>query len=160
MFGGDKAFFTKKEEKPMVEETKAETYAEKRARETREKGIKEMEKYVNADHQEMVDARAYKPVITIADYPTGKFFCVDDREWPLRYVESIEVGDVGHEPYWRYISCSVHAPREASRAAIMVTMHSGQSHRIECNRHQLDPLLDAMKTAWKSGRGRSVDSDE
>ncbi len=158
MFGGDKAFFTKKKEKPVVDETKTETYAEKKAREIREKGAIAMEKYVEADRQEMVDARNYKPIVTVADYPSGKFFCVNDSEWPLRYVESIEVGYAGREPYWQYVSSSARAPFEAERATIKITMHSGQVHRIECNRHQLDPLLDAMKTAWKQGHSVGVDS--
>ena len=117
-----------------------------------EKAETELVEYKRQDRQEMEDARTYKPQVAIKDYPTGAFFCVDDREWPLRYVESIEVGDKGRPPETRYLMYSGRHAYEADRASIKVTMHSGQEHYISCNRFQLDPLLDAMRTVWKEGR--------
>ena len=111
-----------------------------------------MEKFIKADRKERVDARVYKPMIAIKEYAAGTFFHIDnEREWPLRYIESIEVSEIGREPYWsRMGDCRL--PHEARRSCIDVVMHSGNRHKIECNRHQVDPLLDVMRTAWKTGK--------
>ena len=109
-----------------------------------------MEKFIEADRQERVDARIYKPMIAIKEYAAGTFFHIDnEREWPLRYIESIEVSETGREPRWNN-TMGVSLPHEARRAYIDVVMHSGNRHTIECNRHQVDPLLDVMRTAWKT----------
>ena len=109
-----------------------------------------MEKFIKADQRERVDARIYKPMIAIKEYAAGTFFHVDnEREWPLRYIESIEVSETGREPYWYTIGDS-RIPCEAQRSCIDIVMHSGNRHQIECNRHQVDPLLGVMRTAWKT----------
>ena len=115
-----------------------------------------MEKFIKTDQCDMVDARVYKPMIVIKEYAAGAFFHIDnEREWPLRYIESIEVSEIGCEPYWSNI-LGVSLPYEARRSCIDVVMHSGNRHEIECNRHQLDPLLDVMRTAWKTGKSTKV----
>lgn len=142
MFGNGKPFSTSRSKTPRVDVSEKDDSA---LREEREKTMRQFEK---ADRQEMVDARNYKPIVSVMSYRSGEFFCIQDKEWLLKYVESVEVENVGREPYWSH-DFGQDIPVEAQRASIKVTMHSGTSHFVKCNRHQLDSLLDAVQTAWR-----------
>lgn len=128
-----------------------ERHMEKAKEEEAAREEKKLEGFRQADRQAMEDARSYVPKVAVTDYPTGEFLCFDGREWPVRYIESIEADDVGSAPGMGLGYRSLFA-RKAQDASIKVTLHSGQSHSIRCNRFQLDALLDALRTAWKTGK--------
>lgn len=115
-------------------------------------------RYVAADELDRHDARAFVPLVTIRQFEAGAFLCYRELEVPRRFIESIEPGIFasigspggnGIAPHKSYLHPS-HAVK-AECAGVRLTMHSGQSHTIKCNRWQTDILLATLRDAWKEG---------
>lgn len=109
---------------------------------------------VAGDEKERVAARSFRPNVRIKKYEAGDFLCYDKLEVPRKYIEGIEVGRKGRAPHidWSMGLIDGYSFVAIGRASISVTKVSGQVHSIDCSRHELDILLDALCTAWKKGK--------
>ena len=128
-----------------------EEMEERELKETKKRNDGDLAHAIELDAEEKIKAREFKPNVRMVDYAAGQFLCYGDFEAPRYFIESVEIGDRGHPPYIKY-RVPGYSEVSIGRALINVTMASGQVHRIECSRHELDILFYAIATEWKTAR--------
>lgn len=124
--------------------------AKKEADEARPALLAEVDKR-NAEARDA--AKKSLPNVYVVTHPTGDFLCYGTHDVPLRFIESITVGDAG-SPFHLSNAFSINMHSEHIRggtASISITMHSGQRHSIDCTFADVDAVYHALKSAWKSG---------
>lgn len=113
-----------------------------------------LEEYRLLDEQARIHYKTYQPNIRIEVIGERGFVSIGDVEFCANFVVDIMVSNVGSAPHADYflrayitdnsIICAAATP-----GVVTVRFASGHSKRIFCNRHAIDIVFDAVKTAQK-----------
>ena len=117
-------------------------------------------RYIAADDLDRHDAQSFVPDVSVRKFVAGDFLCYGELELPRGFIGSIEPGQYagifsrGGNSVTPHLSLHPGVGAVKARCAgVKITMHSGQTHTISCNRWQTDILLDALRDGWKHGIG-------
>lgn len=152
-----------------TEEEAAKTRA-KAIAENLDKCEKKMVKFETEDEKDHEAAKWWGPDVRIIQY-FDEFLCYGNTEVPRKYIENITVLHAGEAPtiitklvyldatdLGQSFVASTAVPAES--AIIEISMTSGMIHKIECSRHHVDHLLDALRDEWKNGKAQEPEPDE